>query len=190
MIEQTKLKKLNIGCGSKSIHGWVNLDLKNIPGVDIVHDIQNLPLPFEDNAFDEILCQDILEHVEYMPVLKDIYRITAPGGKVRIRVPHFTSRNNYTDPTHIKRFAVTTFDYFAKGTYIHNNKQGNFLFEFAFSKLEDLGIYFDKKSSRFFFYNYFIEWFVNRTPRSQVVYEMTGFCRLFPAADIRVTLVK
>ncbi len=186
----TVSKKLNIGCGSKSLPGWVNLDLKDIPGVDVVHDIEKLPFPFEDNKFEEILCQDILEHVEYIPILKDLYRILKPGGVLKIRVPHFTSRNNFTDPTHKKRFAITTFDYFAEGTYIYRHKQGEFLFEFAFSKLSDLHIGFDKKSSKFFFYNHLIEWFVNRTPRSQIVYEMTGFSRLFPASDIRVTLTK
>ncbi len=62
--------------------------------------------------------------------------------------------------------------------------------EFVFSRLENLKINFDKKSSRFFFYNKLIEWYVNSSLRRQVVYEMTGFCYLFPASDIVVTLVK
>ncbi|MDP2655099.1 MAG: methyltransferase domain-containing protein [bacterium] len=184
------LQKLNLGCGSDIKDGWVNLNIVHLPGVDVVHDIEKLPLPFADNSFNEILCQDILEHVEYIPILKDIYRILVPGGSVRIRVPHFTSRNNYTDPTHKKRFSVSTFDYFAKNTYIWIRKRGEFYFEFAFDRLEDLRINFDKQSSRFFFYNRLIEWYVNSSPRRQVVYEMSGFCYLFPASDIEVTLVK
>ncbi len=121
-------RKLNLGCGTDIKEGWVNLNIVQLPGVDVVHDIEKLPLPFADNSFDEILCQDILEHVEYIPVLKDIHRILASGGKVHIRVPHFTSRNNFTDPTHKKRFAVTTFDYFAKGTYIWNHRSGDFFY--------------------------------------------------------------
>lgn len=189
-MSSTHLRKLNIGCGSNIREGWVNLDITNQPGVDVVHDIENLPLPFADDSFDEILCQDILEHVEYLPVIKDIYRILAQDGAVHIRVPHFTSRNNYTDPTHKKSFSVSTFDYFAKGTYIWKHRRGEFFFDFVFEQLRDLRINFDKTSSRFFFYNRLIERYVNSSPRRQIVYEMTAFCYLFPASDVEVTLIK
>jgi len=184
------LKKLNLGSGSDIKEGWINVNIVPLPGVDVVHDIEKLPLPFADNSVSEVLCRDILEHVEYLPVLKDIHRILAPGGRVHIRVPHFTSRNNFTDPTHKKRFAVTTFDYFAKDTYIWNRRRGEFYFEYAFSRLEDLRINFDKKSSRFFLYNRLVEKYVNSSARRREVYEMSGFCYLFPASDITVTLVK
>jgi len=73
-------KKLNLGSGADIRTGWVNLDIGNITGVDIVHDIEKLPLPFDDDRFEEILCNDILEHINYIPVLKDVHRILAPGG--------------------------------------------------------------------------------------------------------------
>jgi SAM-dependent methyltransferase len=186
----TSPKKLNLGSGSDIKEGWVNLNIVHVPGVDVVHDIEKLPLPFADNSFDEILAQDILEHVQYLPVLKDLYRILKPGGSLHIRVPHFTSRNNFTDPTHIRYFSISTFDYFAKGTYIWRKKRGEFFFEYAFEELKGLRINFDKTSSRFFFYNRLIERYVNSSPRRQVIYEMTGFCYLFPASDILATLVK
>lgn len=57
----TEPKKLNIGCGSKNIQGWVNLDLKDIPGVDVVHDIENLPSPlFGTLLYEEVNWQAIL----------------------------------------------------------------------------------------------------------------------------------
>jgi hypothetical protein len=34
------LKKLNLGSGADIRTGWVNLDIGNITGVDIVHDIE------------------------------------------------------------------------------------------------------------------------------------------------------
>ena len=136
------------------------------------------------------MCRDILEHVDYVPVLKDLYRTLSPGGKLHVRVPHYTSRNNYTDPTHKRRFSVSTFDYFSKGTYIWERRRGEFYFDFAFSRLENLRLNFDKSSSRVLFYNRFIEWIFNLTPRQRVFYEMTGLSWMFPAADITVTLVK
>ena len=85
------MKKLNLGSGKDIKQGWVNLDSAKLPGVDVVHDIEKLPLPFKDSEFDEILCQDVLEHIEYIPILKDIHRILKMGGKLKIRVPHFTN---------------------------------------------------------------------------------------------------
>ncbi len=31
------MKKLNLGCGKDIRKGYINLDLKKLPGVDIVH---------------------------------------------------------------------------------------------------------------------------------------------------------
>ena len=56
-------KKLNVGCGANIKTGWINMDCVELPGVDVVHDIENLPLPFEDEEFDEIRCDNILEHI-------------------------------------------------------------------------------------------------------------------------------
>lgn len=182
--------RLNLGSGSKRIEGYINVDRMAIEDVDVVHDLDALPLPFEDESVDEVLCQDILEHVEYIPLLKDIHRILKQGGVLRVRVPHYTSRNNYTDPTHKKRFSISTFDYFAQGTYIYERRQGQFWIDFAFSKLSDLRINFDKKSSVVLRGNYFIEWWTNLSPRNQLLYEMTNLHTFFPASDITATLTK
>ena len=56
--------KINLGCGANIMKGWINLDCAALAGVDVVHDLNVLPLPFEDECADEILCEDVLEHVE------------------------------------------------------------------------------------------------------------------------------
>ena len=185
--KQSSLRKLHLGCGRDIKKGWVNLDLVNLPGVDVVHNIEQLPLPFADGSFDEILCQDILEHVEYIPILKDIYRILAPEGKLHIRVPHFTSRNNYADPTHRKLFSISTFDFFVNKSKIHDRR--DYYFDFSFSVITNKHITFER-SSRIFFYNRLVEWLMNKTNRLQEIYELTFLSGLFPAQNILVTLVK
>jgi len=57
------MKKLNLGCGKDIRKGYINLDLKKLPGVDIVHNI-NKKFPFKTNSFDEIYASHILEHVD------------------------------------------------------------------------------------------------------------------------------
>lgn len=104
-------KKLNVGCGTDTKKGWINLDSAALPGMDVVHDIENLPLPFRDEEFDGILYQDVLEHVKYIPVLCDLHRILKKGGKLIVRVLHFTSKLNFIDPTHKNLFSVNTSDF-------------------------------------------------------------------------------
>lgn len=182
--------RLNIGSGGDTREGWINLNLVPLPGVDIVHDLEKLPLPFADDTFDEILAQDILEHVEYVPLMKELHRILKSEGKLNIRVPHYTSRNNFTDPTHKKLFSLSTFDYFTEESGIWRHHRSEFYFTVTFKKLRNKRIIFDCSSSVFLRPNRIVEWLVNRTYRSQLVYEMTGLCYLFPAGAVELTLIK
>jgi len=184
-------KKLNLGCGIDIKEGWINLDSINIPGVDVVHNIEKFPLPFVDKEFDEILAQDVLEHVDYIPVLKDLHRILKKGGVLRIRTPHFTSKNNFIDPTHRRLFSVSTWDFFVKSPTLnkHLEKERAYYFDFNFEKKICTCITFEK-SSRLFFYNRIAENLFNYSPRVQSFYESTFLSRLFPAENIIVELIK
>lgn len=45
-------------------------------------------LPFEDNSFDTVLCSEMLEHVTRdKAVIKEIYRVLKPSGRLLISVP-------------------------------------------------------------------------------------------------------
>ena len=110
-------KKLNLGCGTDIRKGYHNVDIANLPGVDQVVDVTKLPFPFEDDYFTEVICFSILEHVDTSSLMKECYRILAPGGRLEIQVPHFTSSTSYTDPTHLRTFTSRTFDFYVKGNY-------------------------------------------------------------------------
>lgn len=183
------MKRLNLGCGKDIKEGWVNLDSSKIPGVDIVHDIEKLPLPFNDVEFDEILCQDVLEHTEYIPVLKDLHRILKSSGKLSIRVPHFTSKNNFIDPTHKKRFSIYTLEMFCKNSPYSKSKERDYYFDFHFERIVKSRIRFDH-SSRWFFYNRVVEPIVNLNKTTKFLYESTGWCYEFPAQNIEIELIK
>lgn len=133
-------QKLNLACGRIPLDGWINLDNKDLPGVDIVYDIEQLPLPFEDGRMDEILCYDILEHLDYIPLLQDLHRILKPGGMITIKVPHFTSRDNHIDPTHRKQFSIRTFDFFVEGS----RYERDYYFDFKFSHFDSRKLIFLK----------------------------------------------
>jgi SAM-dependent methyltransferase len=177
------MKRLNLGCGNDIRQGWVNLDSADLPGVDVVHDIEKVPLPFKNDEFDEIECQNVLEHVEYIRVLRDLYRILKRGGTLKIRVPHYTSFNNYVDPTHKKRFSIRTFEFFIQRSKFCRE----YYFDFHFSGISYSRIVFQKK---YFPFNFLVEYIVNMSSSTQILYESSFLSRLFPAMDVVVKFVK
>lgn len=178
-------QKLNLGCGHEARPGWVNLDLAALPGVDVVHDLDDLPLPFADGTFEYVECIDIIEHVREFPdTMRELHRITAPGGRVRIHGPHFTSYTWPTDPTHRRAFAINTFEFFARGS-LHER---GYYFDFAFASLERRRIGFQKVWYQP--WNWVVEPLVNLHRRIQGFYEATFLSRLWPAHYVEVVLVR
>ena len=106
-------KKLNIGCGNEILPDFVNLDVVQLSGVDVVHDLLKTPWPFEDSSFEEILGKHVLEHLPNpIHALEEIWRIVKPGAKINIRVPYWNSLDFVADPTHIHAFHQRTFEFF------------------------------------------------------------------------------
>lgn len=58
------MKKLHLGCGEDIKEGYINLDFLKMDGVDVVHNLNKFPYPFEDNQFDEVYASHILEHLD------------------------------------------------------------------------------------------------------------------------------
>lgn len=110
--------KLNLGCGRNIRNGYVNLDKVELDGVDVVHDLNTFPYPFDDNRFDEIYCSHVLEHVDdLIKVVEELHRITKPYGRIKVVAPYFASQGAFNDPTHKKFFTYKTFDYFSSSRY-------------------------------------------------------------------------
>ena len=51
-------KILDIGCGINKSENVIGMDISNLSGADIIHDINKYPYPFDDENFDEIICSD------------------------------------------------------------------------------------------------------------------------------------
>lgn len=178
-------ERLNLGCGTDIRPGFVNLDSADLLGVDVVHDLRELPLPFADEAFVEVVCQDVLEHLDYAPLLEEVHRVLRPGGRVVIRSPHFTSRAVYLDPTHRTAFSIDTLRFFVRGDAY---AERSYYFPFSFSAIESARITFHRY--RAMPWNYALEPLVNRSRAAQAYYEGSFLGRLFPASNVEVVLVK
>jgi SAM-dependent methyltransferase len=178
-------QRLNLGCGTDIRPGFVNLDIAPLPGVDVVHDLAVLPLPFPDAAFAEVNAKDILEHVDLVAVLRELHRILAPGGRLVIESPHFTSPAVWIDPTHRTAFSIETLRFFVRDDHFASRA---YYFDFHFSAVAEARIVFHRYRGQP--WNYAVEPLVNRSPAVQRWYEETALSRLFPAANVRVTLVR
>lgn len=56
--------RLDIGCGAnKASKEFIGMDVRPLPGVDIVHNLEKYPYPFEDNTFTLVHASHVLEHM-------------------------------------------------------------------------------------------------------------------------------
>jgi SAM-dependent methyltransferase len=78
---------LDLGCGNRKLPGkTLGLDIMAYPMVSVVGDGQFLP--FKTNTFSGVVLQEVLEHIsDLQQVLKEVYRVLKPDGKVYIEVP-------------------------------------------------------------------------------------------------------
>lgn len=166
--------KLNLGCGKEIFEEYINLDEANLPGVDIIHNINKTPWPFESNRFKEIYCSHVLEHVEdLIKTLKEIKRISRDKAIIKIRVPHFSCGVSYRDPTHKRLFSYFTFDYFTNINFYKNMPQ---------FKIIKRRLNFTRLS--FTFLNIFFNPLINLNP---AIYERF-FCWILPCSEVLVEL--
>lgn len=85
--------KIHLGCGTKIIPGFLNIDIRLLPGVDIVASIDDLSM-VKDNSVDLIYCCHVLEHIprdNVQKILQEWYRILKPTGTLRLSVPNFSA---------------------------------------------------------------------------------------------------
>jgi SAM-dependent methyltransferase len=102
------------------VAGAVGLDISPDTQADIVHDLNVFPYPIEDNRFDEILAQDVIEHVrEPIRVFEEFHRIAKQGAQIQLRTPHFSSVLAYGDPTHCHYFSTIAIRSLAEPRFAH-----------------------------------------------------------------------
>jgi len=102
----------------KSAPDWslplVTLDMGDNCGADVVWDLEQRPLPFLDEEFDELGAYDVLEHIGrqgdwrgYFDEMAEYWRILKPGGIFGVLVPQGCDAN--ADPGHTRFFGSNWF---------------------------------------------------------------------------------
>jgi predicted SAM-dependent methyltransferase len=81
--------RLNLGCGHVPLEGYLNVDRRTLPGVDIVAEADELP--FEPGEVDEIFSAHLLEHFPQEQLKRGLLNywrgLLKPGGGFRAVVP-------------------------------------------------------------------------------------------------------
>jgi SAM-dependent methyltransferase len=132
--------ELLLGCGSsRQKKLWVNdksewshlitLDHEPRHKPNLVYDLENIPLPFDDNQFDEVHAYEVLEHVGkqgdwrfFFNQWSDFWRILKPGGYFIGSVPLPTSVWAWGDPSHTRVLPSACFIFLNQPAYGHVGK--------------------------------------------------------------------
>jgi hypothetical protein len=116
--------RLDIACGANKNRGFVGLDIRPLPGVDIVCDVNQHPWPLEDECCIQAMASHLLEHIPgvaidnghtrfpFIEFMDEVWRILRPGCEFYIVVPHGNSQGFMQDPTHVNAMNQTRWAYF------------------------------------------------------------------------------
>ena len=122
--------KVDLACGgAKKGEDFVGVDISKCDGVDIIHDLNIYPWPFEDNSVDEVNCSHYIEHIPhdnikaalkesnsfyefkdklleskdgFIQFFNELYRILKEEGRAILIAPYYTSMRAFGDPTHVR----------------------------------------------------------------------------------------
>lgn len=83
---------LNVGCGSNKIDGYINIDAEESCEPDLLYNMLEKPLPYENGTVDRIVFFHCIEHVRkcyHRAILEDFHRVLKVNGQLFISYPNF-----------------------------------------------------------------------------------------------------
>lgn len=127
--------RLNLGCGHVPIDGYVNVDRRALPDVDVVAEVDDLP--FAENEVFEIFSAHMLEHFPQEQLRRTLlpywYKLLKKGGVFRAIVPDGNGMIN------AYKSGEYTYDTFRKVTYGGQDYDGDFHYNmFSTASLSEL----------------------------------------------------
>ena len=92
--------KIDLGCGTNKKEGFLGADIRPLPGVDFVIDLENGLSFLKENDVEMFYSSHFLEHIDHLDMLMtEIHRTLLPDGIFEIVVPHFSNPYFYSDYT-------------------------------------------------------------------------------------------
>lgn len=86
--------KLELGCGNNKREGFFGIDVQPGPQVDLLLNIEESKLPFDDDSIDYVYSSHTFEHLTHYPfVLQEIFRVCKHNAVVEIWTPYGKSND-------------------------------------------------------------------------------------------------
>ena len=85
--------KLNLGCGSEKLEGYINVDCNKELGPDLLCDFTKDGLPYANGSVEQVVLFHTIEHIQksfHLQLLLEIRRVLCPDGTFLISYPEFT----------------------------------------------------------------------------------------------------
>ena len=106
-----KLTRIHIGAGAQHLEGWINVDLRPLPGVDVIADVTQ-GLAFRDAQ--AVYAEHFLEHLwpdQALAFLGEVHRVLDEPGRLRLSTPNldWVWRSHYrldVAEVHKKHFGI------------------------------------------------------------------------------------
>jgi len=132
-------KYLLLGCGKSRVRqivpngkthefeegSLITVDINPDRNPSIVWDLNKLPMPFENERFEEIHLYHTLEHLgsqgdykQFFGMFDEFYRLLKPGGLVCASFPREDSVWAFGDPSHVRVVSPLWFQFLSQKYYI------------------------------------------------------------------------
>lgn len=115
LLKQKSGIRLDIGSGENCQKGFVSLDKRALPNIDIIHDLEIFPYPLPDECCLTIIGSHIVEHIKpwlMIDFMNELWRIMKPAGQLAFSHPYGVNSFFVQDPTHCNPCNQATWQYF------------------------------------------------------------------------------
>jgi len=117
VLEKSGGVRLDLGCGRNKQPGFLGIDARPLPGVDIVWDLEEYPWPLPDGCALAAMASHLVEHIDparggFIRFMDEVWRVLQDGGEFAISTPHGYSQGYLQDPTHCNPCNENTWFYF------------------------------------------------------------------------------
>lgn len=124
LVHAEKELRLNLGAGHLPLDGYVNVDIRELPGIDVVAPVDKLP--FDAESVSEIFSAHTLEHFPIERLRRTLlpywFNLLKPGGTFRAVVPDLEAMSTAYATGHM------TFETVRSVTYGGQEYEGDFHF--------------------------------------------------------------
>jgi SAM-dependent methyltransferase len=128
VLKERKIARVDIGAGgNKQGKDWFGIDKRQLPGIDLVQNLEKFPWGVPSESFDIAMASHVVEHINpangvFLSWMNEVWRILKHGGQFIIGAPYATSTGMFRDPTHCNFVNEETWSYFDPFDQFYNGR--------------------------------------------------------------------